>query len=242
MPLVGGNPRIPTDEVERLFRRLVANLAALDPTRLSRPFPVADIPRSLVPYRTHRLALRFETSEDYEMAVLRLLAGEGGYVVVQPDEVGAAFAQELLSPNPDTRLFQRHGTASVHLDPEQVAHALGRPMLAEPAEPHDDGSVVSIFARTTERPPAEGEGEPRFTLEEEIEGAPPPSRPGRRVAGTGTTCAYCGGELPIGRVVLFCPHCGQNVGVVHCPTCGSELDVGWQFCIACGQQVGGEFA
>jgi predicted amidophosphoribosyltransferase len=54
-----------------------------------------------------------------------------------------------------------------------------------------------------------------------------------------TPCSYCGANLPVGRTVLFCPHCGQNVGVVHCPTCGSELDVGWTFCIACGQKVTG---
>jgi hypothetical protein len=52
-------------------------------------------------------------------------------------------------------------------------------------------------------------------------------------------CPYCGGGLPVGRTVLFCPHCGQNIGVVHCPTCGSELDVGWGFCITCGQKLVG---
>jgi hypothetical protein len=61
----------------------------------------------------------------------------------------------------------------------------------------------------------------------------------RDIGGTAAACSYCGGALPVGRTVLFCPHCGQNVGVVHCPTCDSELDVGWQFCISCGQKVTG---
>lgn len=257
-------PASHTDDVERLFRRLVANLAALDPSRLARPFPVADIARSLVPYRTHRLALRFETSEDYEMAVLRLLAGEGGYAVVQPEEAAQALAREAGSASPDTALFHQYATATVHLDPEHVARAMGRPAAAAPSAPREespsppaglapgdeaaprdepaaptDGSVVSIFGRTAERePPDAGEGQLPFTLEEE---PPPDTRPATRTRASGSGCAYCGGELPVGRVVLFCPHCGQNVGVVHCPTCGSELDVGWQFCITCGQKVSGDF-
>ena len=52
-------------------------------------------------------------------------------------------------------------------------------------------------------------------------------------------CGYCGGDLPVGRTVIFCPHCGQNVGVMHCSVCGTELDVGWQFCITCGREMGG---
>ena len=52
-------------------------------------------------------------------------------------------------------------------------------------------------------------------------------------------CAFCGGELPVGRAVIFCPHCGQNVGVVHCPSCGTELDVGWRFCLTCGRPMAG---
>ena len=62
---------------------------------------------------------------------------------------------------------------------------------------------------------------------------------GRDVAIGGAQCGYCGGDLPVGRTVIFCPHCGQNVGVMHCPVCGTELDVGWQFCITCGREMAG---
>jgi len=55
----------------------------------------------------------------------------------------------------------------------------------------------------------------------------------------GAQCGYCGGDLPVGRTVIFCPHCGQNVGVMHCPVCGTELEVGWQFCITCGREMAG---
>jgi hypothetical protein len=101
---------------------------------------------------------------------------------------------------------------------------------------------VSIFSRGAEPAvPEEPEDDQLpFTLEEEPEEAVAPQIEPRAVGGGhGSSCPYCGGELPVGRAVLFCPHCGQNVGVVHCPTCDAELDVGWQFCITCGQKVTG---
>ncbi len=53
-------------------------------------------------------------------------------------------------------------------------------------------------------------------------------------------CRYCGGALPGGRRVVFCPHCGQNLTVQRCPACGSELELGWKFCITCGRGVGSQ--
>jgi len=50
-------------------------------------------------------------------------------------------------------------------------------------------------------------------------------------------CRFCGGELPVGRPLLFCPNCGQNLQVKHCPACGAEVEAGWKFCVACGKGV-----
>ena len=50
-------------------------------------------------------------------------------------------------------------------------------------------------------------------------------------------CRYCGGALPGGRAVTFCPHCGQNLTVRQCPACSSEVEVGWRFCITCGRSA-----
>lgn len=58
-----------------------------------------------------------------------------------------------------------------------------------------------------------------------------PSRP------TPPGCRYCGGELPAGRDVHFCPHCGQNLTIKQCPACSTELEVAWHFCVNCGRQV-----
>jgi predicted amidophosphoribosyltransferase len=51
----------------------------------------------------------------------------------------------------------------------------------------------------------------------------------------GEHCRYCGGDLPPGRRIVFCPHCGQNLTVVNCMACGTELELGWKFCTTCGR-------
>ena len=231
------------DPLERFFRRLVANLSALDPTALHRPIPVADIHERLVPYRTHRVALGFDSGEDYEMTVLRLLSGEGGYALLFPEDVREALAREAASNNPDTGVYKQFPEATVLLEPDKIGnrHPATGNRKNERDEPRHIMQPAMPIADVTPRAADPAEDLP-FSLEEEEAGEPllptPPSRP-RDIASISAPCSYCGANLPVGRTVLFCPHCGQNVGVVHCPTCGNELDVGWQFCITCGQKVTG---
>lgn len=238
------SPDVHDDPPHRLFRRLVENLAALDITALTQPVPIADIHERLVPYRTHRVALGLDTAEDYELALLRLLAGEGGLVTTFPEEVREAFARELAGVNPEPGLFRQFPDASVLLEPEQVAAVRGggAPVRPAPLTAYDEpvtfvrSGDAAAFAAADDEPDAADR--PPFLMDDgDTEEAPPAAQP--RTIGAGAPCSYCGDLLPVGRAVLFCPHCGQNVGVVHCATCGAELDVGWQFCITCGQRATG---
>jgi hypothetical protein len=239
------SPALSDDVLDRLFRCLVANLEALDPAALHRPVPIVDIYERLVPYRTHRSAIGLDTGEDYDLTVLRLLAGEGGYATTFPEDVRAALARELESVNPDIGVFRQFHDATLLLAPEHIAAVLGA-AAAEPAT--ETGLMTEKSAMEAESPiepevaaglsEVAGEALP-FMLEEATdEESKRLARP-REVAPVSAPCPYCGDQLPVGRAVLFCPHCGQNVGVVHCPTCGTELDVGWLFCITCGQKVKG---
>lgn len=224
-----------TDHLERLFRQLVANLAALNPAALHKPFTVSDLYQALVPYRTHRVPLGFETSEDYEMTVLRMLGGERGYVVVSPTDVREKLRAEIESVNPDTGLFRKFPDAHVLLDMEKVAEVTGVVGAIVP-DPEPEPLREPPRRELAPAVPEEDRDQLPFTLEDTDE-ARPVAQP--RGISHSTPCSYCGGSLPVGRTVLFCPHCGQNVGVVHCPTCDAELDVGWRFCISCGQKVTG---
>jgi hypothetical protein len=249
----------PTDELDRLFRRLVSNLAELDPSRIHGPVAVTEVYQHLVPYRTHRTSLGLDSHEDYEMVLLRLLAGERGYAFVEPEEARSALAKEAAGINPDTSLYQRYGDAKVTFDPDHVRVALGEADIAVPvagAEAADAGAPAQGGVRSPAEvtwfpePPADApetgvsgtaldeeaaEPELPFALDEEAA----TERQAASARTASAPCAFCGGELPVGRAVIFCPHCGQNVGVVHCPSCGTELDVGWRFCITCGRQMAG---
>jgi len=235
-----------SDALDRLFRRLVANLAALDPSRVHGPVEVAELYERLVPYRTHRAALGIDTHEDYEMALLRLLAGERGYAFLEPEAARTAIAAEVASINPDTALYRQFRSGRVTLDPGQVRAALEEhPAEPEPAEPRARAErepewfpdltpeAEEPVVREVPAPPVEEpQEELPFALEDD--GAETPAVSPRQGS---APCAFCGGALPFGRAVIYCPHCGQNVGVVHCPACGTELDVGWRFCITCGRQM-----
>ena len=240
-----------TDDLERLFRRLIRNLADLDPSRVHGPVEVAEICERLVPYRTHRTQLAIDTHEDYEMAVLRLLAGERGYALVAPTEVREAMELEVAGVNPDPGFFHHFPTAQVTFDPGHVRDALGaqeRGTVAPPDLPGPEEPDASDEARAPwfpEVPAGQSEAAGGEAVPGREAGAELPFALDDELAGTeavsprfaSAPCAFCGGELPVGRAVIFCPHCGQNVGVVHCPSCGAELDVGWRFCITCGRQM-----
>ena len=93
------------DELDRLYRLLVDNIKAQHPELLTRPFEVADVYQSILPYRLHRRALGMETNSDYEMTLLRLLSGERGYIIGD-DEMQDAFRRELATTNPDPGAFR----------------------------------------------------------------------------------------------------------------------------------------
>lgn len=100
--------------LERIFDRLVRTLSANGPDQFRAPFTVAEIVQSLVPYRTYRNELAVDTLQDYEHAVLEMLAGERGWLVCDPDTV-AVIKKELASPDPDTGLLRRLQTVEVRM-------------------------------------------------------------------------------------------------------------------------------
>ena len=207
-------------ELERFFRRLVGNLASTDPARLHRPIPLEDVRDSIVPYRLNRRALALDSSEDYELVLLRLAAGEGGFVRTEPEEARVRFAEEVRSPNPDLTVLDRSEAVLLTLRAEPLARTLGAEPVAAYAPPAPEPS----------HPPASDV--PEFP---EIEEAAEPEMPDEPLA---PRCLYCGGALPAHRSVNFCPHCGQSQTVALCTHCHGELEPGWRHCVNCGAAVG----
>lgn len=235
------------DEMDRMFRRLVHNVRAGFPDLLTRPFEVSSLYQTLIPYRLNRAELGIDSSEEYELTLMRLLAGTRGLLNGDPD-MQMALQAELESPNPDLSVFRVWATASVSINANAV-RAL------------DSQSTVAIRTPTPTTRQAEMAG--RATMEVAASSTAPMTSPVvgvRRMAAPvatppesrpapsppplaavphahGPGCRYCGGELPDGRDAQFCPHCGQNLSVKQCPACSTELEVDWQFCITCGRQV-----
>ncbi len=221
------------DELDRMFRRLVHNVRAGFPDLLTKPIEVAALHQHLIPYRLNRRELGIDSAEEYELTLTRLLAGTRGLLDGDP-EMQAALKAELESPNPDLSTFRAFGTATISIAPAAL-RAVDSPAAApRTAEPSATTRQAEMAGRATQELPTSGGGPA-------VAKAAIPDAAARAAAAvhraTGPGCRYCGGDLPEGREVHFCPHCGQNLSIKQCPACSTELEVEWQFCITCGRQV-----
>ncbi len=221
------------DDLDRLFERLVRVLADEAPGRLAVPFPAAEVYERLVPYRSNRSALKVATHQDYEMAVLRLLSGERGYVALDPAEVQEALRREAAEGNPDPALFRQFPDAVLSLNRLAAERFLrGDRVYAPPSLVPTDAhpSPPPRDAQDVAAPEEEAAGDAPGSAFELAEQSESPRQ-----------CPYCGETLPGGRKVNFCPQCGQPPsGELRCPACGSEVDVGWRYCAGCGRATGFE--
>jgi hypothetical protein len=211
------------DELDRLFRQVVRALAARGAEQVGQPVQVAELYQDLVPYRQIRSALRFETYQEYELALLRLLGGERGYASVEPPEAQDALALESQAAYPDPGLIREFAAARVSVDADAATKALASDDAYAPAALH---------------PPTRPAGGAAGAGAAEGTAAPVPGRPRPPALNPGEPCPYCGAELPEGRTIYYCPFCGGNVRGVNCPDCRTELEVGWSFCITCGRKTG----
>ncbi|HXV85680.1 MAG TPA: zinc ribbon domain-containing protein [Gemmatimonadales bacterium] len=213
----------PGDDVDRLFRQLVLTLAERPGAQVPASFQVSELYQEILPYRTCRATLRFDSNEDYEMAVLRLLAGVRGYASLDPPEAGDALKVEADAVNPYPGAFRDFAAARVTLSRPAVQAVLdGRASYAPEAPPEAGPSGPPVVS-----PP---------TL---VRATPSPGLPYmlEAVRETISNCPHCRRHLPSGRVVVYCPHCGGAVSASRCPKCDTELEPGWRFCITCRHAV-----
>lgn len=220
-------------EMDRMFQVLVNTMTSTAPDRLTRPFEVADLYQNILPYRIYRRELGLETNQDYELTLMELLSGAGDYLIVE-DRMADVLRRELASPNPDPASFRQFASSQVSINPDALARIAqgadgrrqapsgGATQVRAPqaAASVPTGAISAVAPTPTEAPPATV-GRPAIT------------------ASPGETCRFCGGGLPEGRPITYCPHCGQDQTILHCDACGTELEVGWKFCTTCGRKVAG---
>jgi predicted RNA-binding Zn-ribbon protein involved in translation (DUF1610 family) len=245
------------DTLDRMYRHLVRTVRARFPQYLTQPFAVGELYQTILPYRLHRRELAIQSNDDYELALTELLAGARDYLIVD-DRMRDTLRAELGAKNPDPSAFKQFATATVALSPSAL-----RSLEAGPAS--DTPPVVRAQApasveATPERaaaapaaiaPPSAAVAAPSATAAPPAAPPPTPSplaTPTEPTAAVsvprggvtprpGAHCQWCDQELPAGRAITFCPHCGQNLTMVNCAACGAELEMGWKFCPTCGRST-----
>ena len=239
------------DDLDRVFHRLVSNIRHRHSEYLTSPFTVQEMYETLIPYRHHRRELGIETNQDYEIAVSRLLSGERDYLLAD-QSMRDKLKSELQSGHGDPGAFREFATAKVSLAPEAL-----RRIRALTSSADDDAAATAAAAPSKPQPtinatfpiaspapapaavpaPRPAQPAPVAPAAEANRGAPA-ALTSMMSTSVPEGCRFCGGTLPEGRSVVYCPHCGNNLSVSRCPACGSELEKGWKFCVTCGRGVG----
>lgn len=153
------------DIVARLHLALVQALRNRGPDALDRPVTVAEIYQDLIPYRVARAVAGVELNADYEHALLRLFAGEGGRVRLEPATAREELLRELNSPNPNVSLYRKFAAcdAWITVPPElgrqpQASPASGAESNARPAVPAGAPAASAGSSAASAASPASGKG------------------------------------------------------------------------------------
>ncbi len=214
------------DDLAHFVRALA--LATRPHSRPGQSVELGDIAGTILPYRTHRDALDLASIEDYDAMLVRLAAGEGGYATTEPADAAGAFRAQAGSPNPDLDIVRSLGATRLVL-----TAAAWRLLEAEPGSDYAPPAPAEapMAPEPPPEPPAGPDRSPPFIIApDELERISPDDP-------DGPACEFCGGRLPEGRVVSYCPHCGQSQSQPHCPACGQDIEPAWHHCVACGQRL-----
>jgi len=253
-----------TGEILRRFHgALVTEIRKSNPGYLDGPFTVAEIYQNLVPYRTHRDEIGVEMNGDYEDALLRLLAGEGDYLVIESNDARQMICEELEASNPNTGIFRDFAAADVRLNPQMLGLVEDEiPEVVAGAPESETGEGWETFEDVFEvEEPEEAAQEGGFPMEDssvDTSGEPAVAEEQVDLSDTGHTdlpatgvveaveedasespgtCPWCRESLPSSGHLSFCPFCGSSLKVVPCSGCGEEIEHNWRFCVACGTEV-----
>lgn len=229
-------------DLERFAAILLAEWQA-ESGRTDAALSVGDLLDRTFPYRSARRTLQLESSEDYELCVLRLVSEEGGLVETSPAEAGEMARATLAEKIPDLDQLQLLRSALVTFSDDAVSRLDGvRPLPQAMASEAEVSEEASTGEETPDRGviPIRRHAESAGSTE-----APPPTRaapsepPPAFLTGVAFTppdgaCWQCSTPLPTGRRVNFCVDCGADQRAPQCLACGSVVERHWKHCPECG--------
>lgn len=222
------------DDLDRLAFRVSRTVRTTHPHLLERGFTLADLEERLAPYPMARRELAAGGPDGYELTVLRLLSGERGYLAAQPS-LQDACRQALQMPSPAISLVRMWANSPLLLQPHAFALATERD-TAFPSAGSARLDPDQLFGLPPE--PAAIVSAPSTPTA--LAGTIPIAAPTADITPTAIStcdCHYCGGTLPDGRTLKFCPYCGLDLTIRHCPACSTELERNWRYCVTCGRQA-----
>jgi hypothetical protein len=242
------------DILDRLYQRLADALQQARPEPFVAPVTVAEIYQELVPYRVVRDDVGFSMNADYEHALLRLLAGEGEWLQLEPATAREIIVRELKSPNPNVSIYREYAGCDVWVRPPADA-ASGRAPTADDVAGYDLSWLETLDEDEAPAPFAFAE----LVQDEEEEAAPtsqaaadtapkqaepvvaPPVReqpaapqPVQREPARGGTAG-----VPDRGAAVRCAFCDSELPskrpVRFCPWCGGDQSM--QPCGSCGEAL-----
>jgi hypothetical protein len=243
--------------VERLHQALVEEIRMRRPEYLRQPFTVAEIYQELVPYRNYRDQIGAAMNGDYEDALLRLLSGTGGYLVLESEPARKRLLDELSSNNPNTGIFREYAALDVRLNqariPTEAVQA--SPPPPAPSLPPPAPVTVSVpspafqvpqpaaapFKGAVSSPPSSGTTPPVAPrMEQQMQNSSPQRvqhasashKPSETAAARASAAAGQSGRAPAGT--------GQQTGeTTPCRWCREALPKRekLRFCPFCGMDV-----
>ncbi len=217
------------DDLDRLAFRLVRTIRQNYPHLREHGFTLSDLEERLLPFRDSRREMADSGADAWEKALLRLISGEREYVRTEV-ELQAACRSALALPSPTMAFVRSWATTSLVLGAavervgtERVSGAFDAARMTELVP------SLAIPDRSVARPTVDIVGAVSSFVAVSSESA------GKKLAHV--CCRFCGGRLPDGRRVTFCPHCGVDQTKRQCPACSTELDAAWRFCVTCGRSA-----
>lgn len=189
------------DDLDRLAFRLSRTVRTQYPHLLAQGFTLTDLEERLLPFREARREMADSGADAFERAVLRLIAGERGYLQTE-SELQIACTQALASPSPSMSLVRFWATTSLTLATR--ATTVGTERFASP-------TTTDIGERAGEL-----KAEPKSCGCRFCGNRLPDNR---RM----TFCPHCGMDM----TKRHCPACSAELDVNwrFCVTCGRGADL-----------------
>ena len=239
-------------ELSRFAASVARCIAAARPSALYQPVQVDELRFQIAPYRLVRGKLGLASIEEYELLLLRLLAGVEGLAQVRPLEAGELCRNELAALVADLSVLDRIGDAQIlvawsaavgsGLD-ESVGEGVGVDAAPAPVaqdesevEPRrleslDEVTAPAELQQEPELEPTASSGEGKPPGADEFEGAEVgggvPSQPEsieRRRESAAVTAATDPG---LDSAASRCTNCGCRIPrgrpVRFCPACGANV-------------------